>query len=70
MQEVRLLTLREVSDYLNVNPATVRSLVRSGQLRDIRVGSGPSLRVNSAPLGPSDSSKLALRISYSCTFRR
>ena len=33
-----LLTLREVSDYLNVNPATVRRLVRSGQLRAIRVG--------------------------------
>jgi excisionase family DNA binding protein len=34
----RMLTLREVSDYLNVNPATVRRLVRSGQLRAIRVG--------------------------------
>jgi excisionase family DNA binding protein len=33
-----MLTLREVSDYLNVNPATVRRLVRSGQLRAIRVG--------------------------------
>jgi excisionase family DNA binding protein len=33
-----LLTLREVSDYLNVNPATVRRLVKSGQLRAIRVG--------------------------------
>ena len=33
-----LLTLREVSDYLNVNPATVRRLVRSGQLRALRVG--------------------------------
>jgi excisionase family DNA binding protein len=33
-----LLTLREVSNYLNVNPATVRRLVRSGQLRAIRVG--------------------------------
>ena len=34
----RMLTLREVSDYLNVNPATVRRLVSSGQLRAIRVG--------------------------------
>jgi excisionase family DNA binding protein len=34
----RMLTLREVSEYLNVNPATVRRLVRSGQLRAIRVG--------------------------------
>ena len=34
----RMLTLREVSAYLNVNPATVRRLVRSGQLRSIRVG--------------------------------
>jgi excisionase family DNA binding protein len=34
----RMLTLREVSDYLNVNPATVRRLVRSSQLRAIRVG--------------------------------
>ncbi len=34
----RMLTLREVSSYLNVNPATVRRLVRSGQLRAIRVG--------------------------------
>jgi excisionase family DNA binding protein len=33
-----LLTLREVSDYLNVNPSTVRRLVKSGQLRAIRVG--------------------------------
>ena len=33
-----MLTLREVSDYLNVNPATVRRLVRSGQLRAIKVG--------------------------------
>jgi excisionase family DNA binding protein len=33
-----LLTLREVSDYLNVNPSTVRRLVRSGQLRAIKVG--------------------------------
>jgi excisionase family DNA binding protein len=38
MQAARLLTLREVSDYLNVNPATVRRLVRSGQLHAIRVG--------------------------------
>jgi excisionase family DNA binding protein len=34
----RMLTLREVSAYLNVNPATVRRLVSSGQLRAIRVG--------------------------------
>jgi excisionase family DNA binding protein len=34
----KMLTLREVSAYLNVNPATVRRLVRSGQLRAIRVG--------------------------------
>jgi len=34
----RMLTLREVSAYLNVNPATVRRLVRSGQIRAIRVG--------------------------------
>jgi excisionase family DNA binding protein len=34
----RMLTLREVSEYLNVNPATVRRLVKSGQLRAIRVG--------------------------------
>ena len=34
----RMLTLREVSDYLNVNPATVRRLVKSGQIRAIRVG--------------------------------
>src|ERR1700688_338353 len=34
----RMLTLREVSDYLNVNPATVRRLVRTGQIRAIRVG--------------------------------
>jgi len=33
-----MLTLREVSAYLNVNPATVRRLVRTGQLRAIRVG--------------------------------
>ena len=33
-----MLTLREVSDYLNVNPATVRRLVQSGQLHAIRVG--------------------------------
>jgi len=33
-----MLTLREVSDYLHVNPATVRRLVRRGQLRAIRVG--------------------------------
>jgi excisionase family DNA binding protein len=38
MQEARLLTLREVSDYLHVNPATVRRLVRAGQLQAIRVG--------------------------------
>jgi excisionase family DNA binding protein len=35
---LKMLTLREVSDYLNVNPATVRRLVRSGQLRAIKVG--------------------------------
>jgi excisionase family DNA binding protein len=34
----KMLTLREVSAYLNVNPATVRRLVRSGKLRAIRVG--------------------------------
>ena len=34
----RMLTLREVSAYLNVNPTTVRRLVSSGQLRAIRVG--------------------------------
>ena len=34
----RMLTLRKVSDYLHVNPATVRRLVRRGQLRAIRVG--------------------------------
>ncbi len=34
----RMLTLREVSDYLHVNPATVRRLVQRGQLRAIRVG--------------------------------
>jgi excisionase family DNA binding protein len=34
----RMLSLREVSDYLNVTPATVRRLVKSGQLRAIRVG--------------------------------
>ena len=34
----RMLTLREVSAHLNVNPATVRRLVKSGQLRAIRVG--------------------------------
>jgi excisionase family DNA binding protein len=35
---LKMLTLREVSDYLNVSPATVRRLVRSGQLRAIKVG--------------------------------
>jgi excisionase family DNA binding protein len=35
---VRMLRLREVSEYLQVNPATVRRLVRKGQLRAIRVG--------------------------------
>jgi excisionase family DNA binding protein len=34
----RMLKLREVSDYLNVTPATVRRLVKSGQLQAIRVG--------------------------------
>jgi excisionase family DNA binding protein len=34
----RMLTVREVSDYLNVKPATVRRLVKSGQLRALRVG--------------------------------
>jgi excisionase family DNA binding protein len=34
----RMLSLREVSDYLNVTPATVLRLVKSGKLRAIRVG--------------------------------
>jgi len=34
----RMLRLREVSEYLQVNPATVRRLVQKGQLRAIRVG--------------------------------
>jgi excisionase family DNA binding protein len=34
----RMLRLREVSEYLQVNPATVRKLVQKGQLRAIRVG--------------------------------
>jgi excisionase family DNA binding protein len=34
----RMLKLREVSNYLNVTPATVRRLVKSGQLQAIRVG--------------------------------
>jgi excisionase family DNA binding protein len=33
-----MLRLREVSEYLQVNPATVRRLVQKGQLRAIRVG--------------------------------
>ena len=37
-EHTRMLTLREVSVYLHVNPATVRKLVRRGQLRAIRVG--------------------------------
>jgi len=34
----RMLRLREVSDYLQVNPATVRRLVQKGELRAIKVG--------------------------------
>jgi excisionase family DNA binding protein len=34
----KMLRLREVSEYLQVNPATVRRLVQKGQLRAIRVG--------------------------------
>jgi excisionase family DNA binding protein len=34
----RMLRLREVSEYLQVNPATVRRLVQKGQLRAVRVG--------------------------------
>jgi excisionase family DNA binding protein len=34
----RMLRLREVSEYLQVNPATVRRLVQKGELRAIKVG--------------------------------
>jgi excisionase family DNA binding protein len=34
----RLLTLREVADYLHVHPGTVYRLVKNGQLRGLRVG--------------------------------
>jgi excisionase family DNA binding protein len=34
----RLLTLREVADYLHVHPGTVYRLVKKGQLRGLRVG--------------------------------
>ncbi len=34
----RLLTLREVADYLHVHPGTVYRLVKRGQLRGLRVG--------------------------------
>jgi excisionase family DNA binding protein len=35
----RLLTLREVAQYLRVHPGTVYRLVKKGQLRGLRVGS-------------------------------
>lgn len=34
----RLLTLREVADYLHVHPGTVYRLVKKGELRGLRVG--------------------------------
>ena len=34
----RLLTLREVAEYLRVHPGTVYRLVKKGQLRGLRVG--------------------------------
>jgi excisionase family DNA binding protein len=34
----RLLTLREVAQYLQVHPGTVYRLVKTGQLRAARVG--------------------------------
>ena len=34
----RLLTLREVADYLHVHPGTVYRLVKRGQLQGVRVG--------------------------------
>ena len=36
--DARLLTLREVADYLHVHPGTVYRLVKKGQLRGLRVG--------------------------------
>jgi excisionase family DNA binding protein len=35
---MRLLTLREVAQYLRVHPGTVYRLVKSGQLQAARVG--------------------------------
>jgi excisionase family DNA binding protein len=34
----RLLTLREVANYLHVHPGTVYRLVKNGELRQLRVG--------------------------------
>ena len=34
----RLLTLREVADYLHVHPGTVYRMVKKGELRGLRVG--------------------------------
>ena len=34
----RLLTLREVANYLHVHPGTVYRLVKNGELRGLRVG--------------------------------
>jgi excisionase family DNA binding protein len=34
----RLLTLREVADYLHVHPGTVYRLVKKGELQGLRVG--------------------------------
>jgi len=34
----RLLTLREVADYLHVHPGTVYLLVKKGQLQALRIG--------------------------------
>jgi len=36
--DTRLLTLREVADYLHVHPGTVYRLVKKGQLHGLRVG--------------------------------
>ncbi len=36
----RLLTVRELADYLNVNPMTVYRLVQGGQILAFKVSSG------------------------------
>lgn len=48
--EQRFITLADVADVLNVPMATVRSLVRNGELRGIQIGGKGTWRVESSEL--------------------